>query len=106
LSAALACAGLASPVVGRLIAQHGGRPVLAGGCALLATGLLICAAATSLAAFYLGWCIIGLGMSAGLYDPAFATLGKLYKDGARGAITALTLWGGFASTVSWPLSTW
>ena len=106
LSLGLACGGLASPLVGRLIAQLGGRSVLAAGCTLLAAGLLICAAAPHLAGFYLGWCVIGLGMSAGLYDPAFATLGRLYKDQARSAITALTLWGGFASTVSWPLSTW
>ncbi len=106
ISAALACAAMASPFVGRMIAHHGGRPVLAVGCALLAAGLLICAAAPHLPGFYLGWCVIGLGMSAGLYDPAFATLGRLYKAQARTAITALTLWGGFASTVSWPLSTW
>lgn len=106
LSLALACAGVASPLVGRWIARHGGRPVLAAGCTLLAAGLLICAVAPGLPAFYLGWCVIGLGMSAGLYDPAFATLGRLYGEQARSAITALTLWGGFASTVSWPLSTW
>ena len=106
VSVALACAGMVSPLVGRMIADHGGRPVLAAGCALLAAGLLICAAAPHLPGFYLGWCVIGLGMSAGLYDPAFATLGRLYKEQARSAITALTLWGGFASTVSWPLSTW
>ncbi|MDN3714337.1 hypothetical protein QWZ10_25580 [Paracoccus cavernae] len=41
---------------------------------------------------------MGLGMSAALYDPAFATLGRLYGQDARSAITALTLWGGFAST--------
>jgi len=106
LSLGLVCAGLASPLVGRLIAQLGGRPVLAAGCTLLAAGLLICAVASGLPVFYLGWCVIGLGMSAGLYDPAFATLGRLYRDQARSAITALTLWGGFASTVSWPLSSW
>ncbi len=43
-------------------------------------------------------------MGCGLYDPAFATLGRLYGDEARPAITTLTLWGGFASTVCWPLS--
>ncbi len=43
-------------------------------------------------------------MAAGLYDAAFATLGRLFGAGARPAITALTLWGGFASTVCWPLS--
>ncbi|SDL42826.1 MFS transporter [Paracoccus chinensis] len=106
ISVALVCAGLASPLVGRWIARLGGRPVLAVGCTLLTAGLLICAGAPGLPAFYFGWCVIGLGMSAGLYDPAFATLGRLYKDQARSAITALTLWGGFASTVSWPLSTW
>ena len=29
--------------------------------------------------------ILGLGMGAGLYDPAFATLGRLYGDAARPA---------------------
>ncbi len=43
-------------------------------------------------------------MGAGLYDPAFATLGRLYGKGGRLAITALTLFGGFANTVCWPLS--
>ena len=43
-------------------------------------------------------------MGAGLYDPAFATLGRLYGHGGRSAITTLTLFGGFASTVCWPLS--
>lgn len=41
---------------------------------------------------------------AGLYDAAFATLGGYYGRSARSAITTLTLWGGFASTVCWPLS--
>jgi hypothetical protein len=43
-------------------------------------------------------------MGAGLYDPAFATLGRLYGHKGRSAITTLTLFGGFASTVCWPLS--
>ena len=43
-------------------------------------------------------------MGAGLYDPAFATLGRLYGENGRSAITTLTLFGGFASTVCWPLS--
>lgn len=104
LSAALLVAGLVSPRVGAAVARRGGRPVLAMGCATLAVGLLVVAAAPSLPIFVLGWLIMGLGMGASLYDPAFATLGRLYGRDARRAITALTLWGGFASTVSWPLS--
>jgi hypothetical protein len=104
LSAGLLVAGLASPRVGRAISRHGGRPVLAAGCATIAAGLLVIAAAPALWVFWAGWLILGLGMAAGLYDPAFASLGRLYGAEARGAITLLTLWGGFASTVCWPLS--
>ena len=41
-------------------------------------------------------------MAANLYDSAFATLGRIFGAAARSPITALTLAGGFASTVSWP----
>lgn len=104
LSLGLIVAGLVSPRVGRLIDARGGRPVLMGGCALLALGLGIIALAPGLPVFALGWCIIGAGMAASLYDAAFATLGRLYGATARRPITLLTLWGGFASTVCWPIS--
>ncbi|MEI4488387.1 MFS transporter [Frigidibacter sp. MR17.14] len=105
LSLGLLTAGVASPHVGRLIARHGGRPVLAGGVLCLALGLAILALAPSVPVFVLGWLVMGLGMAAGLYDPCFAALGRIWGREARGAITQLTLWGGFASTVCWPLAT-
>lgn len=104
LSAGLLVAGLASPWIGRTIGQLGGRPVLAGAACLLSSGLLILALAPSIPVFFAGWLVLGAGMGAGLYDAAFATLGRLYGAAARPAITTLTLWGGFASTVCWPLS--
>ena len=64
----------------------------------------VLALAHALPVFLAAWLVIGLGMGAGLYDPAFATLGRLYGEGGRSAITTLTLFGGFASTVCWPLS--
>ena len=48
------------------------------------------------------WMVLGVAMAANLYDSAFATLGRIFGAGARRPITALTLAGGFASTVSWP----
>jgi hypothetical protein len=48
----------------------------------------------------------GVAMAACLYDPAFATLHQLAGGAYRRAVTALTLFGGFASTVFWPLSQW
>ena len=104
LSLGLLISGVVSPRVGRLIERFGGRPVLAASAVLLAIGLLIQAAAPNLAIFVGAWLVIGLGMGAGLYDPAFATVGRLYGEHARSAITHLTLFGGFASTVCWPLS--
>ena len=104
LSAGLLVAGLASPTIGQLISRHGGRLVLTSGCFLIACGLMIIALAPTIWIFVLGWLILGIGMAAGLYDPAFASLGRLYGADARSAITQLTLWGGFASTVCWPLS--
>jgi MFS family permease len=104
LSLGLLIAGLVSPQVGGAIALLGGRPVLAASAGLLATGLVALALARSLPVYMLAWLVIGLGMGAGLYDPAFATLGRLYGRRGRSAITALTLFGGLASTICWPLS--
>jgi len=104
VSLGLLIAGLVSPWVGREIAIRGGRPVLALSAGLFAAGLSALALSHSLPAFLIAWLLIGLAMGAGLYDPAFATLGRLYGRGGRSAITTLTLFGGFASPVCWPLS--
>ena len=104
LSIAFLISGLVSPKVGRLIDRFGGRPVLAASAILLAIGLATIAAAPTLPVYLAGWCVLGAAMGAGLYDPAFATIGRIYGDQARSAITLTTLYGGFASTVCWPLS--
>ncbi len=96
--------GLVSPRVGRTIDRLGGRLVLAASSVLIAAGQALLALATSPHLYMLAWIVIGAGMGAGLYDAAFGTLGRLYGERARRAITTLALWGGFASTVCWPLS--
>ena len=90
--------------VGHLIERFGGRPVLATSAVLIAVGLLGIGLAPTLPLFVAGWVVIGFGMGAGLYDPAFSALGRLYGEEARGAIAQVTLFGGFASTVCWPLT--
>jgi MFS family permease len=104
LSLGLLVAGAVSPRVGRAIARFGGRGVLACGALLIASGLVAVGTARHYAVYIMGWAVMGAGMGAGLYDAAFATLGWLYGKSARSAITAVTLYGGFASTVCWPLS--
>jgi MFS family permease len=103
-SIGLLVAGLVSPRVGRIIDRRGGRPVLTVSSLLYALGLAGIGAAPNLPVYLLAWIALGAGMGSGLYDAVFAALGRLYGAAARGAITNLTLFGGFASTVCWPLS--
>lgn len=106
VSVALLMSGLVAPKIGRWIGRSGGRMTLCLGMALMATGLFLLSMAHAPWSYLLGWSILGLGMAAGLYDAAFSVLGAAYGRDARSAITQLTLWGGFASTVCWPLSAW
>ena len=103
-SLGLLVAGLISPQVGRIIDRHGGRPVLLASSLFYAAGLAAASLAPNLPLYLVAWALIGIGMGTGLYDAVFAALGRLYGSGARGPITNLTLFGGFASTVCWPLS--
>ncbi|MFG1423231.1 MFS transporter [Roseixanthobacter liquoris] len=104
LSLGLLVAGIISPRVGDSIQRLGGRLVLATSAVFLALGLIGLALSPNLPIYIASWLVLGVGMGAGLYDAAFATLGRLYGQRARTAITTLTLFGGFASTVCWPLS--
>ncbi len=104
LSVGLAISGLSSIFVGRRIETHGGRPVLIFASLVLALGQVLLGLAPNPTFYFLAWMVLGVGMGAGLYDAAFATLGRLYGQEARRAISTLTLWSGFASTVTWPLS--
>jgi predicted MFS family arabinose efflux permease len=106
LSVGLLAGSLASPTIGRTIDAKGGRPVLATSSLLLGLGLALLGSAHHLAVYVAAWLVLGIGMGGGLYDAAFATLGRAYGGEARSAIVSLTLWGGFASTVCWPLSAW
>jgi MFS family permease len=103
-SAALVLSGLLGPRVGRQIDRVGGRNVLSLSNGVLALGLVLLGLAHSLPMAALAWLVLGAGMGLGLYDAAFAALGRIYGTDARGAITGITLIAGFASTVGWPLT--
>ena len=105
-SASLVISALVGPRVGRTVDAIGGREVLAVSNVVFAVGLAILAFAHSQATLWLAWLILGLGMGVGLYDTAFAALGRIYGLEARSAITGITLLAGFASTVGWPLTAW
>ncbi len=100
---ALLVTGMLAPRVGRWIDSAGGRTPLALSIAVTAAGQVMLATAPSLILWYVGWTVIGAGMACGLYDAAFATAGVLLGKDAGPAITGITLFAGFASTVFWSL---
>jgi Arabinose efflux permease len=105
-SASQVISALLAPRIGRHIDLVGGRSVLSMSNLVLAAGLALLGLTTSIPMLIVAWLLLGVGMSAGLYDAAFAALGRIYGDAARRSITGITLIAGFASTVGWPLSAW
>jgi MFS family permease len=103
-SAGLLAAGAVAPSVGSLIDRYGGHRVMPFGSLGGAAGLVLLTFASHPVAYFAVWMLLGAAMAASLYDPAFATLGRIFGARARQPITVLTLAGGFASTVSWPVT--
>jgi len=103
-SLALLTAGLVAPRVGFLIDRYGGHRVMPVGSLLAAVALLGLVAARQPALYVATWVLLGIAISASLYDSAFASLGRIFGARARQPITVTVLAGGFASTVSWPVT--
>ncbi|HLS57814.1 MAG TPA: MFS transporter [Zeimonas sp.] len=104
-STALALSALVGPYAGGAIDRWGGRPVLVATNLVFAAGLAGLGLAQGPAGLFAAWIVIGIGMGSGLYEAAFSALVRLYGSQSRNAITGITLFAGFASTVGWPLTT-
>lgn len=102
-TAALLAMGLVSPWAGRAIDRYGARGVMSVGTVLVSIGLLALSMVRSEAAYLAVWIFIGLGMRLCLYDAAFAALVQAVPSRGRQAISYLTLFGAFASSVFWVL---
>jgi predicted MFS family arabinose efflux permease len=84
--------------------RFGGRRVMAAGSLLGAVAFAVIGTADSLPVFYLGWALAGAAMATTLYEPAFATITACFGTHARRGITMVTLAGGLAGTVSFPVT--
>ncbi|MCB1511739.1 MAG: MFS transporter [Hyphomicrobiaceae bacterium] len=103
LTLGLLISGVISSWVGRLIDRYGAKRMMAAGGVLNALGLAGLAYATEVAHYYAAWALLGVSMRLTLYDAAFAALVQVTPTKGRRAISYLTLYGGFASTVFWPI---
>jgi predicted MFS family arabinose efflux permease len=93
--------GAASAWAGRAIDRFGAQRVMSAGTVLVSAGLLLLSFVKSEAAYLGVWAFLGLGMRLCLYDAAFAALVQVVPSRGRRAISYLTLFGAFASTVFW-----
>jgi predicted MFS family arabinose efflux permease len=102
-SASLLVMGLTSPIAGRWMDRHGGRWIMNIGALLNGAGCIGLACCHTIETYFASWIVLGLGMRLTLYDAAFAALARIGGPEARGPISQITLLGGLASSVFWPL---
>ena len=93
--------GAISGWAGRAIDRYGPLPVMTAGTLIVSAGLYALSLVTSESAYLAAWALIGIGMRLSLYDAAFAALVHIVPSRGRRAISYLTLFGAFASTVFW-----
>jgi hypothetical protein len=93
--------GAVSAWAGRAIDRFGAQAVMTTGTVLVSAGLVMLSFVRSEAAYLAVWAFLGFGMRLCLYDAAFAALVQVVPSRGRKAISYLTLFGAFASTVFW-----
>ena len=103
LTVGLLAASLVSTWIGRLIDRWGARRVMVLGAGMNALGLAWLSQVHDPWSYLAGWLFLGPAMRMTLYDAAFAALVQVTPSRGRRAISYLTLFGGFASTIFWPI---
>ena len=100
-SIALLVMGAISTWVGQLIDRIGARWVMSIGTIIVSAGLLALSQVRDQFAYFAAWAVLGVGMRCALYDAAFAALVQVVPTRGRRAISYLTLYGAYASTIFW-----
>jgi predicted MFS family arabinose efflux permease len=95
-----------TPFTGRLVDRGFGGEMLIWLPVLCALGVVGLRLTGSLTGWLLLWALIGVAQAGSLYETCFAFLTRRLGDGARAAITRVTLVAGFAGTLAFPLGHW
>ena len=95
-----------TPFTGRLVDRGLGGEMLIWLPVLSGLGVAGLGLIGSLGAWLALWALIGVAQAGSLYETCFAFLTRRMGDGARAAITRVTLVAGFAGTLAVPLGHW
>ena len=94
--------GLCAPILAGAFVGFGARPVMMAGSALGALGFTGLALADGPVLYFTSWVILGAAGSATLTTAAHIALNEVAGKDAKGAIGALMLVTGLASSIFWP----
>lgn len=103
-STALLVWGAATYPAGLAMDRWGARIVMTIGALTAAAAFYGLSTIESVWAFYVFWSALGLSMAMTLYEAAFAVVVQTYSSEHRRRIGWLTVVGGLASTLFWPLT--
>jgi MFS family permease len=95
-----------TPFTGAWIDRGWGGEMLGYAPIVAALGVAALAFAPTPVIWVLIWAVIGLAQACCLYESCFAFLTRRLGDGARAAITKVTLVAGFSGTLAFPLGHW
>jgi len=96
--------GVLSTPAGILLDRLGGRLIMGAGSLAAGAGLMLLSVTGSVIHYFAAWTLLGAAMALTLYEAAFATINREFLQHARRGISTLTLFGGLASTVFWPIT--
>ena len=106
ISLALLGTAFLGPAIGRWQDQVGSRNLMALGSVLMGLGLFVIARAQGTTLYFAGWILLAAGSPMCLYSASFTALAQMAGRSARRCIILVTLIGGLASTIVWPITAW
>ncbi|MEL7013275.1 MAG: MFS transporter, partial [Pseudomonadota bacterium] len=107
LSLALFFGGAAAPLAGALTDRFGGRMVMTGGSVVAGLALLLLPMVSDRSGLFFAILLAEAAAMFVLYPVAFASIARLdLPVPTQRSITVITLFGGVASTIFWPLTLW
>ena len=105
-SISLLASAFFSIFVGRIIDRGKGRILMTLSALIGGLILIFLSQIQTIGLFYLSWLLLGLTTSGCLYPACFSYLTNVYKDDAKRPIMLVTLLGGFAGTICYPITSY
>jgi MFS family permease len=99
-----AVSAVCSPRIGRIVDRTGARRLMTSGSVVYALSLVGLASARGPASYLACWALMGIASALALSTPSSISIVQIAGPRSRQAIALLTIIGGMASTIFWPVT--